>query len=132
MAKSCAFLKSSGQELSESVVKVSGKSKFTRLDVREQWMIHMHYYLLFQSINYKCNYLRYSAFYLRVFRLLQYYLGLCYITNTGKISGKMYFVFASQRLFWSWSIFRPFLFFYSLVICYLWCLTMKKANKYSR
>ena len=37
MAKSCAFLKSSGQELSESVVKVSGNSKFTRLDVREQW-----------------------------------------------------------------------------------------------
>ena len=29
--------KSPAQELSESVVKVSGKSKFTRLDVREQW-----------------------------------------------------------------------------------------------
>ena len=35
-AKSCAFLKFSGQELSESVVKVSGNLKFTRLDVREQ------------------------------------------------------------------------------------------------
>ena len=34
------FSKSPAQELSESVVKVSGKSKFTRLDVREQcWMI---------------------------------------------------------------------------------------------
>ena len=30
------FSKSPAQELSESVVKVSGKSKFTRLDVREQ------------------------------------------------------------------------------------------------
>ena len=31
------FSKSPDQELSESVVKVSGNSKFTRLDVREQW-----------------------------------------------------------------------------------------------
>ena len=31
-----SFSKSTGQELSESVVKVSGNSKFTRLDVREQ------------------------------------------------------------------------------------------------
>ena len=31
------FSKSTDQELSESVVKVSGNSKFTRLDVREQW-----------------------------------------------------------------------------------------------
>ena len=30
------FSKSTDQELSESVVKVSGNSKFTRLDVREQ------------------------------------------------------------------------------------------------
>ena len=30
------FSKSPDQELSESVVKVSGNSKFTRLDVREQ------------------------------------------------------------------------------------------------
>ena len=36
-AKSCAFLKFSGQELSEYMVVVSGNSKFTRLDVREQW-----------------------------------------------------------------------------------------------
>ena len=33
------FSKSPDQELSESVVKVSGNSKFTRLDVREQWNI---------------------------------------------------------------------------------------------
>ena len=32
------FSKSTDQELSESVVKVSGNSKFTRLDVREQWL----------------------------------------------------------------------------------------------
>ena len=32
-----SFSKSTDQELSESVVKVSGNSKFTRLDVREQW-----------------------------------------------------------------------------------------------
>ena len=32
------FSKSPDQELSESVVKVSGNSKFTRLDVREQWL----------------------------------------------------------------------------------------------
>ena len=32
------FSKSTYQELSESVVKVSGNSKFTRLDVREQCM----------------------------------------------------------------------------------------------
>ena len=31
------FSKSPDQELSESVIKVSGNSKFTRLDVREQW-----------------------------------------------------------------------------------------------
>ena len=33
------FSKSTDQELSESVVKVSGNSKFTRLDVREQWTV---------------------------------------------------------------------------------------------
>ena len=34
------FSKSTDQELSESVVKVSGNSKFTRLDVREQWTVN--------------------------------------------------------------------------------------------
>ena len=34
------FSKSPDQELSESVVKVSGNSKFTRLDVREQCHHH--------------------------------------------------------------------------------------------
>ena len=34
------FSKSTDQELSESVVKVSGNSKFTRLDVREQWIVN--------------------------------------------------------------------------------------------
>ena len=33
------FFKSTDQELSESVVKVSGNSKFTRLDVREQCLM---------------------------------------------------------------------------------------------
>ena len=54
MAKSCAFLKSSGQELSESVVKVSGNSKFTRLDVREQCLKHFNILfvgVIFQSHN---------------------------------------------------------------------------------
>ena len=36
-ANSKLFSKSPDHELSESVVKVSGNSKFTRLDVREQW-----------------------------------------------------------------------------------------------
>ena len=36
-ANSKLFSKSTDQELSESVVKVSGNPKFTRLDVREQW-----------------------------------------------------------------------------------------------
>ena len=36
-ANSKLFSKSPDQELSESVVKVSGNSKFTRLDIREQW-----------------------------------------------------------------------------------------------
>ena len=54
MAKSCAFFKSSGQELSESVVKVSGNSKFTRLDVREQWPLtpvffSAHWFLINQK-----------------------------------------------------------------------------------
>jgi len=37
------FSKSTDQELSESVVKVPGNSKFTRLDVREQWDIDYRY-----------------------------------------------------------------------------------------
>ena len=37
------FSKSTDQELSESVVKVSGNSKFTRLDVREQWGASIKY-----------------------------------------------------------------------------------------
>ena len=38
----CSKVKSfhTGQELSESVVKVSGNSKFTRLDIREQCSKH--------------------------------------------------------------------------------------------
>ena len=35
------FSKSTDQELSESVVKVSGNSKFTRLDVREQCIMNI-------------------------------------------------------------------------------------------
>ena len=47
-AKSCAFLKFSGQELSESMVKVSGNLKFTRLDVREQCAVIQELKLMFE------------------------------------------------------------------------------------
>ena len=48
------FSKSPDQELSESVVKVSGNSKFTRLNIREQCLKHFNFLfvgLIFQSHN---------------------------------------------------------------------------------
>ena len=45
------FSKSPDQELSESVVKVSGNSKFTRLDVREQCTTMLNAECYRQKIN---------------------------------------------------------------------------------
>ena len=46
------FSKSPDQELSESVVKVSGNSKFTRLDVREQCVAVFNQFLVHRCIIY--------------------------------------------------------------------------------